>query len=66
MTSCSPVFVPQCRIFVKYYCRSLGHSSRSVFPTGCFADPKETMTSSEETRGYVSVMASLKFTNFLN
>ena len=38
----------------------------SVVPKVCSTDPKGSTTSSKRIRGYISIMASLKFTYFLN
>jgi len=37
-----------------------------VVPKMCYADPKGSTTSSQGIHGYISVMATLKFTYFLN
>jgi len=37
----------------------------AVVPKMRFADPKGFTTSSQGIRGYISVMAALKFTNFM-
>jgi hypothetical protein len=39
-------------------------SSKSVVPKVCSEDPKGSATSSKGIRGYISVMATLKFTYF--
>jgi len=36
--------------------------SKVMVPKLCFADPKESATSSQEIRGYISVMATLNVT----
>jgi hypothetical protein len=37
----------------------------AVIPEVCYGDPEGPATSSQEIRGYISVMDTLKITNFL-
>jgi hypothetical protein len=38
----------------------------TAVPKVCSTDPKKSATNSQENRRYISVMATLKFTEFLN
>jgi hypothetical protein len=54
-------FVTQGRVFYPE-AGTHTHSYKPVVPQVCSADPKGSATSSQGIRGYISVMATLKFT----
>jgi hypothetical protein len=39
-------------------------SKKTVVPKGCSSDPKGSATNSQETRGYIPVVATLEFINY--